>query len=35
MQEPEAHLRPPKLRDYDKKMKKLEAQNPKKNRKYK
>jgi ribonuclease R len=27
--------RPPKLRDYDKKMKKLEAQNPKKNRKYK
>jgi ribonuclease R len=32
---PEAHLRPPRLRDYDKKMKKLEAQNPKKNKKYK
>jgi ribonuclease R len=27
--------RPPKLRDYDKKMKKLEAQNPRKNKKYK
>src|SRR4029453_2892551 len=26
--------RPPKLRDYDKKVKKLEAQNPKKNKKY-
>ena len=27
--------RPPKLRDYDKKVKKLEAQNPRKNKKYK
>ncbi|MNC94196.1 hypothetical protein D3C83_109900 [compost metagenome] len=33
--EPEANPRPPKLRDYDKKVKKLEAQNPRKNKKYK
>jgi ribonuclease R len=32
---PQAHVRSPKLRDLDKKMKKLDAQKPKKNRKYK
>ena len=31
----DGHDRPPKLRDYDKKMKKLESQNPRKNKKYK